>query len=174
MVPVRLPALREHTEDIPQLAQLFLQQLSERDGKDHRGLTRGAIDRLLSYSWPGNIRELRNVIERAAVVYASEPILKEGDVARALGLQEQKAAVVELNSRQQLLLSCLSEDPGSTIDDLLGRVAVTNGGGGRSRRTLQNDLRRLAELGYAKWMKEGPTRRYSATPEGEGRLDEMN
>jgi len=174
VVPVRLPALREHTEDIPQLAQLFLQQLSERAGKDHRGLTRGAIDRLLSYSWPGNIRELRNVIERAAVVYASEPILKEGDVARALGLQEQKAAVVELNSRQQLLLSCLSEDPGSTIDDLLGRVAVTNGGGGRSRRTLQNDLRRLAELGYAKWMKEGPTRRYSATPEGEGRLDEMN
>jgi DNA-binding MarR family transcriptional regulator len=80
---------------------------------------------------------------------------------------------VDLNARQQHLLGWLSEDPGSTIDDLLGRVAVAAGGGGRSRRTLQNDLRRLSELGYAKWLKDGPTRRYSATPEGERRLDDM-
>ena len=93
---------------------------------------------------------------------------------RALGLNAETATVVDLNARQQLLLGCLSEDPGSTIDDLLSRVFVAAGGGGRSRRTLQNDLRHLAELGYAKWLKEGPIRRYSATLEGERRLDEMN
>ena len=174
VVPVRLPPLREHTEDIPQLAQLFLQQLAQRAGEEPRALARGAIDRLLSYSWPGNIRELRNVIERAAVVYATERVLREGDIVRALGLNAETATVVDLNARQQLLLGCLSEDPGSTIDDLLSRVSVAAGGGGRSRRTLQNDLRHLAELGYAKWLKEGPTRRYSATLEGERRLDEMN
>ena len=173
VVPVRLPPLREHTEDIPQLAQLFLQNLADRAGEEPRGLSRGAVDRLLSYSWPGNIRELRNVIERAAVVYATEPILREGDIVRALGLQAEAVTAVDLNARQQHLLGWLSEDPGSTIDDLLGRVAVAAGGGGRSRRTLQNDLRRLSELGYAKWLKDGPTRRYSATPEGERRLDDM-
>ena len=46
--------------------------------------------------------------------------------------------------------------------------------GHASRWTLQNDLRRLAELGYAQWLKDGPTRRYSATPEGECRLDEIS
>jgi transcriptional regulator with AAA-type ATPase domain len=173
VVPVRLPPLREHTEDIPQLAQLFLEQLADRAGEEPRRLSRGAIGRLRNYSWPGNTRELRNVIERAAVVYATESILREGDIVRALGLQAETATVVDLNARQQLLLSCVSEDPGSTIDDLLARVADADGGGGRSRRTLQNDLRRLAELGYAQWLKAGPTRRYSATPEGERRLDEM-
>jgi transcriptional regulator with GAF, ATPase, and Fis domain len=179
VVPVRLPPLREHTEDIPQLAQFFLHQLAHRSGEEPRGLSRGSLDRLLSYSWPGNTRELRNVIERAAVVYATEPVLREGDIVRALGLQEERLTVVDLNARQHLLLGSLSEDPGSTIDDLLGRIAtVTQGtvtrGTGRSRRTLQNDLRRLAQLGYARWLKDGPVRRYSATPEGERRLDEMN
>jgi len=174
VVPVRLPPLREHKEDIPQLAQLFLQQLAQRAGDEPRGLSRGSVDRLLSYSWPGNIRELRNVIERAAVVYATEPTLREGDIVRALGLQEQKMTVVDLNARQQLLLGCLSEESGSAIDDLLNRIDVASEGSGRSRRTLQNDLRRLTELGYARWLKYGPVRRYSATPEGEQRLDEMN
>ncbi|MFP6643588.1 MAG: sigma 54-interacting transcriptional regulator, partial [Candidatus Latescibacterota bacterium] len=113
VVPVRQPPLREHTEDIPQLAQLFLQQLADRAGEEPRGLSRGAVDRLLSYSWPGNIRELRNVIERSAVVYATEPILREGDIVRALGLQSEAVTVIDLNARQQLLLACLSEDPGS-------------------------------------------------------------
>lgn len=174
VVPVRLPPLREHKEDIPQLAQLFLQQLAQRAGDEPRGLSRGSVDRLLSYSWPGNIRELRNVIERAAVVYATEPTLREGDIVRALGLEEQRMTVVNLNARQHLLLGCLSEDSGSTIDDLLDRIEVAGAGSGHSRRTLQNDLRRLTELGYARWMKDGPVRRYSATPEGERRLDEMN
>lgn len=174
VVPVRLPALREHTEDIPQLAALFLQQLAQRAGEEARGLSRGAIDRLLSYSWPGNIRELRNVVERACVVYATEQILREGDILRALGQQAEAMTVADLNTRQHLLLRGLSEEPGSTIDDLLGRQDLVSGTGGRSRRTLQNDLRRLAELGYARWLKDGAVRRYSATLEGERRLDEVN
>lgn len=173
VVPIRLPALREHAEDIPQLAHAFLQQLAERSGGEPRGLSKGAVDRLLAYSWPGNIRELRNVIERAAVVYAREPVLRETDIARALGLQVTETIAVDLNARQQLLLGLLSESPGSTIDDLLPRIEQRGGNGGRSRRTLQNDLRRLGELGYARWMKEGSTRCYGATPEGEQRLDDI-
>lgn len=76
--------------------QLFLQQLAQRSGEEPRALARGAIDRLLSYSWPGNIRELRNVIERAAVVYATERVLREGDIVRALGLNAETATVVDL------------------------------------------------------------------------------
>ncbi len=173
VVPVRLPALREHAEDIPQLSHAFLQQLAERSGTEPHALSRGAVDRLLSYSWPGNIRELRNVIERAAVVYAQEPILRETDIIRALGLQASQAVAVDLNSRQQLLLGLLSEGAGCTIDELLPRIQHESGSGGRSRRTLQNDLRRLAELGYARWLKEGAVRRYAATSEGERRLDDI-
>ena len=171
VVPVRLPSLREHAEDIPQLAHSFLQQLAKRAGGEPKGLARGAIDRLLGYSWPGNIRELRNVIERAAVVYSSDAVLREGDIVRALGVHDVPAAGADLNVRQARVLECLGGAEATTIDDLLTAVA-TGDSGGTSRRTLQNDLRRLTDLGYTRWQKQGAVRRYELTPEGRARQAE--
>jgi nitrogen regulation protein NR(I) len=67
VVPIRLPALRERTSDIPLLVEHFLARFNERLKKDVRSVHREAMDALVQYPWPGNIRELENVVERAVL-----------------------------------------------------------------------------------------------------------
>src|SRR3989475_201083 len=66
--PIHLPPLRERGEDVVLLAQEFVRRLSERMGKGEPGLSRDARELLVTYPWPGNIRELQNAIERALIV----------------------------------------------------------------------------------------------------------
>lgn len=61
--PIDVPSLRERQSDIPQLAMFFLARLSKKSGKHIQGMSQATVDRLNSYSWPGNIRELQNVID---------------------------------------------------------------------------------------------------------------
>jgi len=68
VVPIFLPPLRERPEDIPLLAQHFLQQFSQEVGKEIQGFAPDAFQQLMLYDWPGNIRELANVVERAVVL----------------------------------------------------------------------------------------------------------
>jgi DNA-binding NtrC family response regulator len=68
VVAVTLPPLRERKSDIPALVNHFLEKYSDSYGKDVRGLAPGTLQALLSYDWPGNIRELENAIERAVVL----------------------------------------------------------------------------------------------------------
>jgi len=68
VVSIRLPPLRERREDIPLLVDYFIKQLSKTHEKQIRGVTREARRALISYDWPGNVRQLRNVIESAIVV----------------------------------------------------------------------------------------------------------
>ena len=74
VILIRTPPLRERSGDIPMLANEFLRRFSERQGKALRGFTDEAVARLVSYAWPGNIRELENVIERAVTLEAHEKI----------------------------------------------------------------------------------------------------
>jgi two-component system response regulator AtoC len=67
VVPIRLPALRERTTDIALLVEHFLVKFNERLKKKVEGVQREALDLLVAYPWPGNIRELENVIERAVL-----------------------------------------------------------------------------------------------------------
>ena len=66
--PVAIPALRERREDIPLLVEHFLQRFHEEYGKRTLGLSDKALEACLHYSWPGNIRELENVIERGIIL----------------------------------------------------------------------------------------------------------
>ena len=68
VIPFYVPPLREHKEDIPQLARYFLKEFSATYGRRPREITDDAIDALMRYSWPGNVRELRNVIERIVIM----------------------------------------------------------------------------------------------------------
>jgi DNA-binding NtrC family response regulator len=68
VVAVTLPPLRERKSDIPALVSHFLEKYSDSYGKEVRGLAPGTLQALLSYDWPGNIRELENAIERAVVL----------------------------------------------------------------------------------------------------------
>lgn len=87
VMPVRIPPLRERTEDIPVLAEFFVTDCSTSMNKRMKSLDREALDTLCGYGWPGNIRELRNVVERAM-------ILCQGDVITTpyLTLQAQPCA----------------------------------------------------------------------------------
>jgi formate hydrogenlyase transcriptional activator len=75
VVPIFLPPLRERPEDIPLLVRHFVQQFARRVGKSIEMIPSGTMDALRHYPWPGNIRELENVIERA-VILGSGPVLR--------------------------------------------------------------------------------------------------
>ncbi len=77
VVALTLPPLRERKEDIPLLAQQFLQNFSEKNNKTIKGFTPHAMDRLIRYEWPGNVRELMNAVERAVVLSRSEYLGEE-------------------------------------------------------------------------------------------------
>ena len=77
VIPIHLPPLRERGEDIPLLAEYFLVKYRDQMGKDVHALSQESMDLLEAYDWPGNIRELENVIERAVALEKSQTILPE-------------------------------------------------------------------------------------------------
>jgi len=77
VIPIPLPPLREREEDIPLLAEYFLTKYCDHMAKDIHGLSQETMDLLAAYDWPGNIRELENVIERAVALEKSQTILPE-------------------------------------------------------------------------------------------------
>ncbi len=90
VIPIVLPPLRERREDIGLLADHFLAKYNEQMGKEIAGVSRESMDLLVQYDWPGNIRELENVMERAVALEATPAILPEslpagvrGDTPRA-------------------------------------------------------------------------------------------
>lgn len=79
--PLEVPPLRERPTDIPKLAKFFLSNYAKKLGKNIDGLTQSTIDRMLNYSWPGNIREIQNVIERAVVLSKSRILELQHELA---------------------------------------------------------------------------------------------
>jgi two-component system response regulator PilR (NtrC family) len=77
VIPIALPPLRERREDIPLLADHFLAKYSEQMGKHVTGISHDALQFMLRYDWPGNIRELENTIERAVALEATPAVLSE-------------------------------------------------------------------------------------------------
>ena len=68
VIPLYVPALRERRSDIPQLVTSFLEKYAKRMGKPVQSVSRESMKALVDYAWPGNIRELQNVIERGVVL----------------------------------------------------------------------------------------------------------
>jgi DNA-binding NtrC family response regulator len=77
VIPIRMPPLRERIDDLPELARLFLERYRAKFRKPVRGISDSAIKILQSYWWPGNIRELENLIERLVAVSDKEWITDE-------------------------------------------------------------------------------------------------
>jgi two-component system response regulator PilR (NtrC family) len=90
VIPISLPPLRERREDIALLAEHFVVKYNEQMGKTISGISHESMELLARYDWPGNIRELENVIERAvaleptpAILPDSLPAIVRGETARA-------------------------------------------------------------------------------------------
>ncbi|HSD90787.1 MAG TPA: sigma-54 dependent transcriptional regulator, partial [Kofleriaceae bacterium] len=85
VIPVSVPPLRDRRDDIPLLAQHFVQVYAEKNGKAISGCSPTALDRLSEYGWPGNVRELENAIERAVVLTrAGQTVIDEEALPREI------------------------------------------------------------------------------------------
>ncbi|MEM6733852.1 MAG: sigma-54 dependent transcriptional regulator, partial [Myxococcota bacterium] len=94
VVRIRVPPLRERRDDIPLLARAFLEKYRDEIGKTLEGFSSQALERLGAFGYPGNVRELENVVERA-VALASGPHIEVSDLPEEFALQD--AGAVELS-----------------------------------------------------------------------------
>ncbi len=132
---IKLPPLRERTDDMALLVREFIEQAAVRTGKTIKGLTVAAIDSCMDYSWPGNVRELQNLIERAAILCKGEWIdaemlgigavqkqLADGDFSwpsRDLPMKEvEKAYVAEMLERKKWSKSLTAKTLGMSRNTL--------------------------------------------------------
>jgi PAS domain S-box-containing protein len=76
--PIEVPPLRERRQDIPVLVEYFIDRYARKAGKSFQRVNKKSLDLLRSYSWPGNIRELQNVIERSVIVCETETFSVDG------------------------------------------------------------------------------------------------
>ena len=133
--PIKVPPLRERTEDIPTLVSAFVAELASRMGKKISRIPRVTMDSLGRYSWPGNIRELRNVLEHGV-------ILSTDDVLRlpALGdlqMPAMQSTTLAANEREHIL---------RIIEKAGGRIKGTNGAAnllGMNPATLYSRMKKL-------------------------------
>jgi two-component system, NtrC family, nitrogen regulation response regulator NtrX len=119
VVPIDVPALRDRTEDIPALVAFFAEQLASSAGVPGRKFADDAVRRLKSRSWPGNIRELRNAVERALILASGKTItaadidhLLPGPVvvgAPADASESQTFETFKLEAEKQFLTQKLKE-----------------------------------------------------------------
>ncbi len=104
VLPLRLPPLRERKDDIPILAAEFLARKMKRMNKMFKGFTREAITCLKKYNWPGNVRDLENVVE-FAVVYGKPPLIKRKDLPPRI----KNVSVEEVDETEEHELFSLAE-----------------------------------------------------------------
>ena len=103
VVHVAMPPLREHLDDLPDLAAALLENLNRKHGRSVKSISPEALETLRKYTWPGNVRELRNVLERALVTCSGEILGKENlglDFGRhGGGGRERRLALAAGNDR---------------------------------------------------------------------------
>lgn len=139
VVQVTLPPLRRRREDIPMLLHHFLKEFREENAKELDGFTAEALDSLTQYAWPGNIRELRNVMERMVVLSRGDKLslrdvpleIKEGK-APAASSGSLKGATSMQEAEKKMIMQALSDNRSNRT-----RAAEQLG---ISRRTLHRKL----------------------------------
>ncbi len=143
VVPINLPPLRERKEDIPLLIDHFLQIYNEKNNRSLKGFHPRALDAMMRYSWPGNIRELENVVERAVILtmdeyvsYSELPESISGESASATPVTSRAGIAPGMTIRElekELILVTLEHNDGNRTRSA-GFLGIT-------RRTLQNKLK---------------------------------
>jgi two-component system response regulator HydG len=155
VVPITLPPLRERKEDIPALADHFFAIYREKNGKRLRGISGKALDLLVRYDWPGNIRELENCIERAVIMAREEAILPADFPPQIRMLSQAQGkdgfaipSGISLDEMERaMIVQTLAETGGNRT-----RTAEILG---INRRTLQNKLRLYGHGGYPEERDDG-------------------
>jgi formate hydrogenlyase transcriptional activator len=140
--PIEVPPLRERKEDIPILVEYFIHRYSSKLGKKIRSAGRKTLDLLQSYSWPGNIRELQNVIERSIIVCDTENFLVDENWLVRESCQAQTAG----QPLSDLLVSQTKEMIEAALAESGGRVSGPSGAAaklGMPASTLESKIKSL-------------------------------
>ena len=154
--PIEMPPLRERREDIPVLVEYFIDRCTRSVGKDIRGINKKSLDLLQSYPWPGNIRELQNVIERSVIMCETENfsvdetwLPQQGVASESKGQSDfsQKLAAQE----KEMIESALRESEGRVFGPsgaaaMLGMPRSTAESKIRSLKIDKNRFRTLSEI----------------------------
>src|SRR6266850_1527708 len=142
VVPLHLPPLRERREDIPLLVEHFRQKYNARLKKNVERIEDDALAALSGYSWPGNIRELENVLERT-ILFAESPVIRASDLPPSLrnrppGQEETAPAAPGMPSTPGPLKEIVKEQVQAIERDLIVRgLEVTNGNVTRTAKLLK-------------------------------------
>jgi formate hydrogenlyase transcriptional activator len=143
--PVRVPALRERPEDIPLLVRHFVEQLSRRMSKSIDTIPSETMATLVRYHWPGNIRELQNVIERA-VILSTGPVLRVPTEELHLRTEAPPVSNHGNGNLRAALDDAERQEIVATLEKTHWRVAGLNGAAallGMKRSTLQARMQKL-------------------------------
>jgi PAS domain S-box-containing protein len=142
--PIDIPSLRERAEDIPLLVEYFIDRFARKAGKSIRGVSKKTLELLQSYPWPGNIRELQNVIERSVIVCETENFSVDeswlsrqptptGPAKSPLDLSEKLAA-----QEREIIEAALRESRGQVFGPSGAATKL-----GMPRSTLESKIRSL-------------------------------
>jgi DNA-binding NtrC family response regulator len=121
VIPIHVPPLRERRGDIPELVQRFIEDLNERNNRAIEGASPGALKLLAEQDWPGNIRQLRNVVEAAFVVCAGPRITERDLLELHWHSANNSSSRTTTNSTR-----FLAEGDDSQIDSLLAALRSTH------------------------------------------------
>jgi len=141
--PIEIPSLRERREDIPLLVEYFIDRYARKAGKSFQAVNKTSLDLLQSYPWPGNIRELQNVIERSVIVCESENFsVDESWLSRQPVATEQNGrlnVLKRLPSQEKAIIEGALRESGGRVYGPSGAAAKL----GMARSTLESKIRSL-------------------------------
>ncbi|MCU1263017.1 MAG: Formate hydrogenlyase transcriptional activator [Bryobacterales bacterium] len=141
--PIEIPPLRERREDIPLLVEYFIDRYARKAGKSFKAVNKKSLDLLQSYPWPGNIRELQNVIERSVIVCDTENFtIDESWLSRqpcATGPKSQVEFAQKLAAQEREMIEAALTESGGRVYGPSGAAAKL----GMPRSTLESKIRSL-------------------------------
>jgi len=141
--PIEIPPLRKRKEDIPLLVQYFIDRYARELSKNIRNISKETLDLFQSYTWPGNIRELRNVIERSVIVCESESFsVDESWISR----QPLPTSPPNQRELRQMVAAREREEIEAALTESGGRVFGPSGAAARlgiARSTLESKIKTL-------------------------------
>jgi DNA-binding NtrC family response regulator len=106
-----VPRLRERREDIPLLVNFFLSRFAKKLGKELRGVAQTSMESLIRYNWPGNIRELQNVVERVVVLARGPVVQVDASLMGADEPGEESSSIDTLKILNANILNARSSRP---------------------------------------------------------------
>jgi DNA-binding NtrC family response regulator len=153
--PIMVPPLRDRKDDIPALVNHFVTRISAEEGRKVRGIQGNALQMLMAYAWPGNVRQLENTIFRAIVLCESD-LLDIPDFPQIASLVDGYEVIVPAAPMAPVAAVAPPRSPGIEVSDgtALGIPIVTEGGHIRKLEDVEADMIRLALHRYRGQMSE--------------------